>query len=122
MMDLDQYLASLPTPAHHAHMQALLDWVAKDFPQLKLEFKWNTPMYTHEGTFILGLSWAQQHIAIAPEQPTLTAFKARIETLGYSHTAELFRIRLDQAIDWPLLRDIVETNLKEKAGLHRFWR
>jgi uncharacterized protein YdhG (YjbR/CyaY superfamily) len=121
-MNLEQYRASLPTPAHQTHMQALMDWMAQQYPQLTLEFKWNTPMYTHEGTFILGVSWAQKHIAIAPERPTMRAFQKRIEALGYTQTQELFRVRLDQSIEWSLLSDIVNTNLAEKAGFTRFWR
>jgi uncharacterized protein YdhG (YjbR/CyaY superfamily) len=34
---------------------------------LKEEIKWNQPMFSDHGTFIIGFSIAKEHIAVAPE-------------------------------------------------------
>lgn len=103
-------------------MESILSFVAKTFPQLKREIKWNQPMFTDHGTFIIAFSMAKPHISVAPESVTVRHFEEEIKQAGYSYTRELFRIKWSDNVDYPLLRKIVAYNIEEKKDTSRFWR
>ncbi|MDO4910193.1 MAG: DUF1801 domain-containing protein [Corynebacterium sp.] len=108
--------------ARHDYVEGVMAWVSDNFPDLESVVKWNSPMWTKDGTFILGLSYASKHISIAPEAPTMEHFHERLVELGYKPTSQLFRIPIGQEPDWDLLRAIIERNIFEKSGHVKFWR
>ncbi len=117
-----EYLAQIENPQQLARTEAVLNWVAEQFPQLGPRFAWNQPMFTDHGTFIIGFSVARQHLAVAPEVAALEHFAADIAQAGYDRSKGLFRIRWNQAVDFPLLARIISFNIKEKADCTTFWR
>lgn len=79
-------------------------------------------MYTEHGTFIIGFSVAKKHIAVAPENVAINQFENEIKKTGYDYTKELIRIKWDQPVEYSLLDQLIEFNLKDKANCTTFWR
>ncbi|EAF6111542.1 iron chaperone [Listeria monocytogenes] len=117
-----EYLAEIENPDHRARTQEVLTWVAETFPDLKPEIKWNTPMFTNNGTFIIGFSIAKQHMSVSPEVAGIERFEADIKEAGYSHKKGIFRITWAKPVDYDLLAKIIEFNIQDKANYTSFWR
>jgi uncharacterized protein YdhG (YjbR/CyaY superfamily) len=122
MNDFQMYLNSIDDPSKKERMESILNYIEKTFPQLIEEIKWNHPMFTDHGTFIIGLSIAKSHIAVAPEAEVIDLFEKEIEEAGYSHTKQLFRIKWTDKVDYDLLRKIVAFNIGNKKDIVKFWR
>ena len=117
-----EFLDTIAHPEQRARIGQLLAWVSEQFPQLVPRIGWNQPMFTDHGTFIVGFSVAKQHLAIAPEKAAIERFSETIARAGYTHTANLIRVRWDQATDFALLDSIVGFNIADKAHCQSFWR
>lgn len=122
MHKFDPFFNKLEDVNHLGKVQELFEWIENTFPQLQREFKWNTPMYTNHGTFILGISSAKAHISIAPENHTMSLFKDKISASGYGQTAGLFKVKWNQEIDYDLLHEIISFNIQDKVDCETFWR
>ena len=119
---IQQALSKLADPARHNKIAELFTWILKTFPTLKVETKWNQPMFLDHGTFIIGFSFAKDHFSVAVEYDTLQKFQADIIKSGYAKTTMLFQVKWKQDIDYDLFKRIIETNIKEKAAYTTFWR
>ncbi|HHW30366.1 MAG TPA: iron chaperone [Clostridiaceae bacterium] len=122
MSDFKKYINSISDPDKQERMESILNYIHNTFPQLKEEIKWNQPMFTDHGTFILAFSMAKEHIAVAPEEKAIKIFEKEIEEAGYSHTKGLFRIKWKDKVDYDLLKKIVTYNIEDKKDMVRFWR
>ncbi|RIP34721.1 iron chaperone [Staphylococcus gallinarum] len=122
-MDLFKaFLDSLETDSQRATMTQVFQWAQDIFPQLDTTVKWNQPMYTDHGTFIIAFSKAKQHFSVAPEAKTMAHFSERIANAGYTQTNNLFKIKWTQDIDFNLLQDIIQFNIDDKQNCDTFWR
>ncbi|WP_449620747.1 iron chaperone [Robertmurraya sp. Marseille-Q9965] len=122
METLEDYLAGIDNLSHRERLEEIFNWILEKFPNLKSEIKWNTPMFTDHGTFILGISTAKQHISIAPEEVTMVRFADDIAQAGYSATKGMFRIKWKDQVHYELLEKIIQFNIEDKAGYNNFWR
>lgn len=122
MHKFDPFFKKIDDVTHLGKVQKLFEWIEATFPQLEREFKWNTPMYSDHGTFILGISTAKAHISIAPENQTMDLFKERIEAAGYAQTAGLFKVKWNQDFDYDLLKEMIAYNIEDKKNVDTFWR
>lgn len=122
MSQLNDFLQSFENDKHKEIMTAVFKWVAETFPELETTIKWNQPMFTHHGTFIIAFSKSKQHFSIAPETKCMNAFNERINVAGYSQTDNLFRIKWTQEIDFNLLKDMIHYNIEDKVNCTTFWR
>ncbi|BDH63516.1 hypothetical protein MTP04_36460 [Lysinibacillus sp. PLM2] len=116
------YLAKIENLEHRTRTEEVLMWIANKFPNLKPEIKWNTPMFSDHGTFIIGLSTAKHHMSISPEDVVMEHFADDIAQAGYSATKGLFRIRWNEPINYELLQKLIEFNIWDKADYTTFWR
>src|SRR3954468_9131638 len=116
------YLRTITEPQRRQKMESLLSGVSETWPALESVVKWNQPMFTHHGTFIIGFSVFAKNIAVSPEAAGLERFRTAIEAVGYTTTARLFRIRWDDPIHDELLTEIIEWQLADKADVTTFWR
>lgn len=116
------FLDSIGDKNQKDRMQGILNYIKSNFPQLKEEIKWNQPIFSDHGTFIIGFSVAKGHIAVAPEAVVISLFEKEIEQAGYSHTKELFRIKWTEQVDFDLLHKIVNYNIEHKKNMIKFWR
>ncbi|OEF98278.1 iron chaperone [Desulfuribacillus alkaliarsenatis] len=122
MKDFQMFLTSIDDLDKRKRMDDILNYIKENFPQLKEEIKWNQPMFSDHGTFIIGFSIAKGHIAVAPESVVISLFKKEIEEAGYSHTQELFRIKWSDKVDFNLLNNMISYNIEDKKDMTKFWR
>lgn len=117
-----EFLAGIDNPLHRERTEEVLTWINKKYPNLKTEIKWNQPMFTDHGTYIIGLSVSKKHLAVAPESVTITQVEDDIVEAGYDYTKELIRIPWNGSVDYSLLEKMIEFNIWEKADCSTFWR
>ncbi len=103
-------------------LEKILLFISENFPQLNKEIKWNQPMFTHHGTYIIGFSTAKNHIAISPESVTLDKFQEDIKKAGYSSSKMIFRINWTDEVDYDLLEKMIAFNIEDKKDMSKFWR
>ncbi|QUW21942.1 iron chaperone [Sporosarcina sp. Marseille-Q4063] len=118
----EKYLAGIDNPDHHDRTKEILAWVSNKFPNLEQQIKWNTPMFTHNDTFIIGFSTAKHHLSVSPEPAGISQFSDAIKQAGYSATKGLFRIKWNEPVNYELLEKMIEFNIQDKAEYTSFWR
>ncbi|MGI6537330.1 MAG: iron chaperone [Caldicoprobacterales bacterium] len=122
MYEFQKFLDEIENLDHRSKMEKILRHIAEKFPGLKREIKWNQPMFTDHGTFIIAFSVAKNHLAVAPESEALNHFDERIKQAGYQRSKMLFRIKWTDEIDFNLLDEIIEYNIEDKKHMTKFWR
>ncbi|MGI2313730.1 iron chaperone [Staphylococcus cohnii] len=122
MTEFNDFLQSLENDKQTATMEAIFNWISETFPELETTVKWNQPMYTHHGTFIIAFSKSKQHFSVAPEAKGMAEFTEQIEAARYSQTNNLFRIKWTQDVNYALLKSIIQFNIEDKADCTTFWR
>lgn len=118
----NEFLAQVEDPIIRNQTFEVLTWVREKFPELERELKWNQPMFTHKGTFIIGFSVAKKHLAVAPEKVVIDKFSHRIKEAGYNHTQQLIQIPWNKEVNHLLLEEIIKYNIKDKENVTTFWR
>lgn len=116
------FLIKIEDKEQRERVEGFLRFVLESFPDLSTRIAWNQPMFTHHGTFILGLSVAKGHIAISPEAKGMAHFRDELEKAGYQPSSMIFRIKWSQDIDHDLIRRIVAYNIEDKKDCDTFWR
>ncbi|MDV5127418.1 iron chaperone [Bacillus amyloliquefaciens] len=116
------YLSSIDSPDHRLRMEEILSWTAEQFPGLTPQIKWNTPMFTDQGTFIIGFAAAKHHVSVSPEEAGIAHFADDIARAGYSATSRLFRIQWTEPVHYELLESMIQFNIQDKADCSAFWR
>lgn len=122
MKDLATFLASVDAPLKRERVEEVFSWIQEKYPQLQAEIKWNQPMFTDHGTFIIGFSVSKKHLAVAPESVTITHVEDDIKTAGYDYTKEIVRIPWNKSLEYSLLEKMIEFNIWDKAECTTFWR
>jgi len=117
-----EFLDKIVHPDHRLRTEEVLGWVAAEFPELAPRYAWNQPMFTDHGTFIIGFSTSQKHLAVAPERAGIVRFADAIVEAGYEHSKMLVRLPWEKPVDYDLLRKMIEYNRTEKADCTTFWR
>jgi len=117
-----EFLDKIENPMHRARMEEVFSWVMSKFPNLSPVIKWNQPMFTDHGTFIIGFSVSKKHMAVAPERAGMIQFSDEIAKNGYDQTKELVRIPWDHPVEYSLLEKMIEFNISDKADCTTFWR
>jgi len=122
MNAFEDWLDSLGDAEKSEKLAAVFAWVESTFPNLDTAIKWNQPMYSHEGTFIIGFGAFAKNFAVSPESITIERFLPEIEQAGYTHTANLIRVGWGQEVDFRLLEKLIAFNIEDKKGMKTFWR
>lgn len=122
MKTLKEYLDTIHEESYRLKLEEILQWIETNYPSLNFKIAWNQPMYTHHETFIIAFSVAKKHIAVSPEIKGIQMFLEDIEKAGYTHGSNLFRIKWNDEIDYPLLDRIIKFNIEDKADCTSFWR
>ena len=117
-----EFLEKIDNLQHRARVEEIFQWITQKFPSLLLEMKWNQPMITDHGTFIIGFSTAKQHLSVSPEEFGMEHFADEIAQAGYSATKGLFRIKWSEPVNYELLEKMIAFNIMDKANCTTFWR
>ncbi len=105
------------------HQQKIKDLFAKiteTYPQLDTTVKWNQPMFTDHGTFIIAFSFAKNHFSIAPEKAAIRALEKNIQEAGYVYTDNVIKVPWKSVINWELIEQLISFNIEDKKGHDKF--
>lgn len=122
MTEFKKFLDSIDNPDHRERMEQLLRHISEKYPKLKREIKWNQPMFSDHGTFIIGFSISKNHMSVAPEAVVLDRFDEDIKKAGYRRTKMLFSIKWTDEIDFDLIDKMIEFNIEDKKDMTKYWR
>jgi uncharacterized protein YdhG (YjbR/CyaY superfamily) len=122
MSTLSEYVAAVTNDTKRQKLQELFDWLTSEFPQLQIKFGWGQPMFTDHGTFIIACKHTKKHITVSPEVAGIQKFADKLDTVGYAHTENTFRITWEQEVHYELLREMIQFNIEDKANETKFWR
>lgn len=122
MYKFQNFLEEIDNIDYREVVEKILRHIKEKFPQLEEVIKWNQPIFTDHGTFIIGISIAKGHISIAPESQAIKHFENQIKEAGYSNTKGLFRIKWTDKIDFNLINKIIEYKIEDKKDMNKFWR
>lgn len=118
----DKWLMTIENPDHRSKMKELLDWIQKDFPRLGTVIKWNQPMFTDHGTFIIGFSTSKNHFSIGLEKPAVDEFKEEMEARGIDFSKMTVRVKWDESVDYELIKQLIAFQMEDKKECQTFWR
>lgn len=118
---LDEFLDTVPEGDKRDRMIEVLDWVKTTYPQLELQIKWNQPMFTDHGTYIIGFSVASKHMALAPERHTMIHFEDVMEERGTDRGKMFARQPWTKPFDYELATMFIDYQLKTKKDVTKFW-
>lgn len=116
------YVEKIEYEAGREKVREVYRWIESEFPELKREVKWSTPLYSHHGTFIVGVKPAKKHFSINPEPKGIEVFSSKIKHAGYSHEKMTYKIKYSDEVDYGLLKEIIEYNIEDKKDAGKFWR
>lgn len=122
MKVFQEYLDNISNNDQQETVTDILNWVSQTYPKLVPVIKWNQPMFTDHGTYIIGFSISKKHLAVSPEVATMKKFAAEIEHANYDHTENIIRIKWEQAINYDLLAQMIDFNISDKSDYQNFWR
>ncbi len=122
MNEIELFFSNIPNPIHRAKTEEVVIWIGHKYPELKPEFKWNQPMFTHHGTFIIAFSVASNHLAIAPERKGILQFEDEFKQKKKKYSKMLLIYPFDKPFDYDLLAKIIDFNIADKANINSFWR
>lgn len=121
-VNFTEFLLGIEPEAHRKRTKEIFRWIIEKYPRFETEIKWNQPMFTDHGTFIIGFSASKKHLAIAPEHAAIQYVEENIQKAGYDYTNEIIRIPWDSEVNYELLEGIIDFNVWDKANCTTFWR
>lgn len=118
----NEFLNKIENDLHREIFKEVLSWILTKFPVLEPSIRWNQPMFTHHGTYIIGFSMAKNHFAVGPERKAIIKFSNEIKEAGLSQTKHLFKIEWSRTVPYDLLERIIKYNIEDKHDYVTFWR
>lgn len=118
----EEFLETLGQPDHRDKMEAILDWVQENYPNLETRIAWSQPMFVDHGTFIIGFSHSKNHIAMSPEGKAIKKYVTHIEKAGLSYTNNIIRLKWAEPIPYDLIKTLIDYNIEDKQNHTKFWR
>jgi hypothetical protein len=103
-------------------VRMILAHISEKYPQLKEEVKWNQPMFSDHGTYIIGFSISKGHISLSPETHALDIFDEEIKKSGYERTKMTMKIKWKEKVDLDLIDGMIDYNIEDKKDMTGFWR
>lgn len=122
MKEFKEFLDNMENQEHRIKLENILSWIHKEFPELDMVVKWNQPMFTDHGTFILAFSIAKAHMAFTPEEYGVGIFRDKAESLGFATSKMLIKIKWKQEVNYEFLREVISFNIEDKKDCESFWR
>lgn len=122
MIEFNDYLSKISNTINRTKTEEVLMWIEYKYSQLKPEFKWNQPMFTLNGTFIIAFSVASKHLSVAPERAGIIHFEEEFKLKKHDYSKMFLRFPFDKPFDYDLLSKMIEFNIKDKENCKTFWR
>lgn len=122
MDGIKNYINKITDNFQRERFESLLDWTQNTYPEFKLEYKWNQPMFIYKGIFMISYTISKKHISVAPEGYVMDLFRESISQVGYDHSLKIFRITWKQEVNYALLKSIIDFKLEDRQGETNFWK
>lgn len=119
--EVTKFLNNIDNKTLSENLTETLTWVNNNYIDLKLEYKWNQPMFTMNGTYIIGLSASKNHYSVGLETIIMDHFKDKIINRDYKTGKKIFQVPFDGKIDYDLLKEIIDYTIIEKTNVKSFW-
>lgn len=103
-------------------IEEVLQWISEEYADLGKTVKWNQPMFTDHGTFIIAFSVSKKHVSVAPETVAIKRFEPEIKEAGHSYTDNVIRITWNEPMNYELLSKLIDFNIEDKKDHDKFWR
>lgn len=118
---VNNFLAEVENSVLSLKLEEILKWIETTYPDFKLEYKWNQPMITSYGTYIMGFSISKKHMGVGLEAAVMDHFKDLFDEKNIEHGKMIFRIKEDDVIDFDLLKQIIDYVVILKKDVKSFW-
>lgn len=118
---VNEYIDRIDNLDYQIQFKAVVEWLLKTYPQIKSVYKWNKPMFTDHGTYIIGFSVATKHFTVLPEAYVFQKFLPQIEARKLKHGKKTFQVPFDQEIPYELLKEIIQFTINDKRDVQTFW-
>mgnify|MGYP000944824039 FL=1 len=118
----EDYINLIENKENRVKFVGVLEFVMKEFPHLDTVIKWNQPMFTDHGTYIIAFSVTKNHINVAPEEATMIRFADLIKSRDVAFTKMLIQMKWKKAIDFDLIKEVIIYNITDKKDINSFWR
>lgn len=122
METFEEYLQSLENQENRQRFSQVLKWVEEKYPELEKRIAWKQPMFTHQGTYIIGFSYAKKHMSISPEGKGIREFAEELDKRGFKYGKMTIQFPWDKEFDYELLAMMIEYNIEDKKDWKKFWR
>ena len=119
---ITDYVNAIQDKKARGIFSSVLDWVAEHYPQLDASVFWGAAAFTHHGTFIISYSASKDNLMVSPEYKALKRFGERFDKAGLKWSKMIVRFPWKKEIDYGLLQDIIDYNIKDKQGMTTYWR
>ena len=107
---------------NRARLLDVLVRVGLTYPELELRIAWSQPMFTHHGTYIIGLSAAPKHMALTPERATMIHFEPIFHERDTDFGKRFARQPWNNPFDYELLDTFIQDQLAGKQVITSLWR
>lgn len=122
MDNMSDFLESIPIVENRDKLAGIIDWVQTTFSELLLEFKWNQPMFTHHGTYIIAFSVAKGHFSFSPEEAGVEVFNDEAKAIGYQTTKMLIKVKWKDEVNYDFIEKVIRYTMETKKDCQTFWR
>lgn len=122
MKQLDEWVKGIDNQDHQEKLRSVLYWVKEQYPRLEPVIKWNQPMFTDHGTFIIGFSASKNHFSVGLEGAVIAHLKEEMEERGTDFSKMTVRMKWKEEVDYELLEKIIEYQMEDKKECETFWR
>ncbi|WP_018142763.1 iron chaperone [Alloscardovia criceti] len=120
--EFEEYLAGPRVPdTTREFLRELLEWICENHPELDTRIAWNQPMFTHHGTFIVGMSAVTKHLCFTGEQVALEKLRDTFTERGYRCTKKLVNFPLDKPLPFDLIEETIQMQMKLKKDIDNYW-
>lgn len=99
----------------------ILEWIKSNYPELALEYKWNQPMLTKNGTYIMGFSVSKKHLSVGLEAIVMKHFQDKLDQLGIEHGKMIFKIKENEMVNYDLIKELIDHIVDLKREDVTFW-
>ena len=118
---VNSYLEKINDDIIVSKVNELLKWIEIKYPSLKLEFKWKQPMFTMNGTYIIGFSLSKNHLTVGLEAQIMNDLRDKIIHKGFKTGKMTIQFPYKKEFDYDLIDEIIKYVIKEKENVKSFW-
>lgn len=120
--DLQKVLNKIDSDEHRQQFSQVMTWIAKSYPDFNMAIKWQQVHFEYNGTFIIALNTAKQHMSFFIEKAGIRQFEQAFKDAGYDYTESIYKVKWTDEMDYDLLNAAIDFQVAGKKDLTTYWR